>query len=116
MEARLDLTHPLGYGYRREALPLLRKNSVFLAAAKSPYATPAVYAAEPLLAGYVSAANQKRLAGSAAVVAQPVGAGLVVAMPDDPNSRGFWYGGNRVFLNAIFYGRTVRAWGDGAEE
>lgn len=116
VEARLDLTHPLGYGYRREALPLLRKNSVYLAAVKSPHATPAVYAAEPLLAGYVSVANQKRLAGGAAVVAQPVGAGLVVAMPDDPNSRGFWYGGNRVFLNAIFYGRTVRAWGDGAEE
>jgi hypothetical protein len=31
----------------------------------------------------------------------------VVALPDDPNFRGFWYGGNRLFFNALFYGRAI---------
>ena len=116
VEARLDRTHPLAYGYHREALPLLRKNTLFLEPATSPYATPAVYTPEPLLAGYMSAENQTKLAGSAAVLALPVGSGLVVALPDDPNFRGFWYGGNRLFLNAIFYGGAVRGWGEDEDD
>jgi hypothetical protein len=116
VEARLDLTHPLAYGFARETLPLLRKNTLFLEPAASPYATPAVYAAEPLLAGYISGENQARLAGSAAAVALPQGAGLVVALPDDPNFRGFWFGGNRLFLNAVFFGGAVRDWGAGEDE
>jgi hypothetical protein len=41
----------------------------------------------------------------------------VVALPDDPNFRGFWYGGNRVFFNAVFFGKTIRPirTGDGGE-
>jgi hypothetical protein len=34
---------------------------------------------------------------------------VVIALPDDPNFRGFWYGGNRVFFNALFYGRAIQA-------
>ncbi len=112
VEARLDLTHPLAYGYARDRLPLLRKNTLWLAPARSPYATPAVYADEPLLAGFVSPENQRRLAGTAAAVAQPTGRGVVVALPDDPNFRGFWRGGQRLFLNAVFFGRTIRALGE----
>ncbi|MDP2137229.1 MAG: hypothetical protein Q8J74_05195, partial [Candidatus Didemnitutus sp.] len=114
----IDPTHPLGYGFSSDRLTLCRANTIILKAAKSPYETPAVYTAKPLQAGYASEANQNLIANSAAIVALPTGRGAVVAMPDDPNFRGFWYGGNRVFLNAIFYGdaiRPVRA-GDDFEE
>jgi hypothetical protein len=67
-----------------------------------------VHGNEPLLAGYASAANQKTLAGSAAAVALAMGRGSVVALPDDPNFRGIWHGGNRLFLNAVFHGRAIR--------
>lgn len=114
----IDQTHPLGYGFSSDRLTLCRANTIILKMAKSPYETPAVYTAKPLLAGFATEANQKLIANSAAIVALPTGRGAVVAMAEDPNFRGFWYGGNRVFLNAIFYGdaiRPVRA-GDDFEE
>lgn len=115
--ASIDPTHPLGYGFSDERISFFRKNGIFLKHAKSPYETPAVYTAKPLQSGFISEANQAALANTAALVALPVGRGAVVAMPDDPNFRGFWYGGNRVFFNAIFYGSVIRppSGGDGGD-
>jgi hypothetical protein len=109
--ASIDVTHPLGYGFTSDRLTLCRKNTLLLRPAKSPYETPAVYTAHPLQSGFASEANQKAIAHTAALVALTVGRGAVVAMPDDPNFRGFWYGGNRVFFNAVFYGRAIRGGG-----
>ncbi|MBI2514410.1 MAG: zinc carboxypeptidase [Opitutae bacterium] len=116
--ASIDPTHPLGYGFSDERVSFFRKNAIFLKPAKSPYETPAVYTAKPLQSGFISEANQTALANTAALVALAVGRGAVVAMPDDPNFRGFWYGGNRVFFNAIFYGSAIRppGMGDGGDE
>jgi hypothetical protein len=117
--ASIDTTHPLGFGFSDDRLSLVRKNTLLLKPAKSPYETPAVYPARPLQAGFASEANQNAIANTAAIVALPTGRGVVVAMPDDPNFRGFWYGGNRVFFNAIFHGRgirPVRAGGDLEED
>jgi len=116
--AAIDPTHPLGYGFSDDRLSLFRKNTIILKPAKSAYETPVVYTAQPLQSGFASRENIALIANSAAVVALPTGRGAVVAMPDDPNFRGFWYGGNRVFFNAIFYGRAIkaiRAGDDGAE-
>lgn len=109
--ASIDVTHPLGYGFRSSRLALCRTSTRVMQRTKSPYDTPIVYTAEPLLSGYASAANQQAIADSAAAVAVPVGRGAVVALVDDVNFRGFWYGGNRVFFNAIFHGRSIRAAG-----
>lgn len=106
--ASIDVTHPLGYGFTSDRLSVVRKNTIVLRPAKSPYETPAVYPAKPLQAGFASEANQAAIANSAAIVALPTGRGAVVALADDPNFRGFWYGGNRVFFNAIFMGRAIR--------
>jgi hypothetical protein len=103
----VDTTHPLGFGFNGERLTLCRANTIVLKPAKSPYHTPVVYTAKPLLGGFASEANQQNVANMAAAVALPVDRGAVVAMPDDPNFRGFWYGGNRLFFNAVFYGRAI---------
>jgi hypothetical protein len=108
-ETTVDHTHPLGYGYAPgKKLPLFRMGTLFMKPAKSPYETPVVYTEKPLLTGYVSEQNLKAVAESAAAIAHPVGAGVIVAMPDSPNFRGTWYGGNKLFLNAIFFGKTIR--------
>ena len=44
----------------------------------------------------------------AGVIATPNGSGVVVLMTDNPNFRGYWYGGNKLFLNAIFFGPVIR--------
>jgi hypothetical protein len=67
-----------------------------------------VYTEKPLLAGYASTANQQAIAQSAGVIATPSGAGVVVLMTDNPNFRGYWYGGNKLFLNALFFGSVIQ--------
>lgn len=107
-EVSVDRTHPLGYGFNRDTLSVIRTGTAVLKPAKSPYETPAVYTAQPRQAGYASPENIARIANSAAIVALPAGRGAVVALTDDPNFRGFWYGGNRVFFNAVFFGAAIR--------
>jgi hypothetical protein len=107
--ASIDVTHPLGFGFNGDRLSLCRANTIILRPSKSPYETPAVYTANPLQSGYASEANQRQIAESAAAVALPIGRGVVIALPDDPNFRGFWYGGNRLFFNALFFGSAIEA-------
>jgi hypothetical protein len=46
-EVDLDITHPLGFGYRASKLPVYKNNLVFLDPSKNPYATVAKYSEKP---------------------------------------------------------------------
>jgi hypothetical protein len=103
----LDLSHPLGYGYRKSELPVLRKGNVFLEVAKNPYATPLVYAEDPLLSGYISDENAALINSSASIVVSGSGSGRIIYMADNPNFRAFFYGTSKLFANAIFFGHII---------
>jgi hypothetical protein len=62
------------------------------------------YTSEPLLSGYVSEERLEQLRGSAAALADELGRGTVTLIMDDPDFRGFWYGTDRLLLNAVFFG------------
>ncbi|MEZ4965456.1 MAG: M14 family metallopeptidase [Saprospiraceae bacterium] len=106
-EAELDLSHPLCFGYERTRLPMFLGDTTFIETAKNPYATPAVFTAAPLLAGYIHAGQKPLVANSAAVVVCGTGRGRIICFAGDPNFRAFWYGTNRLFANAIFWGNLV---------
>jgi len=106
-QATLDVTHPLGYGYREAALPVFRDNTVFLEKLKDPYAAPLRYTERPLLSGYISARNERLLRGTPAAVVTRFGGGNVIGFTDNPNFRAFWYGTNKLFLNALFFGNLI---------
>lgn len=106
-EARLDLTHPLAYGYTRETLPVFRDSTAILEPSDSPYETPVRYTASPLLAGYVSPENLQNLASQPAVIATRLGQGVVIRMVDNPDFRGFWYGTSKLMLNALYFGPVI---------
>ncbi|MEX2381498.1 MAG: M14 metallopeptidase family protein [Opitutales bacterium] len=114
--AQVDATHPLGFGFEEEAVQLFRQGTLFMKPSDNPYSTPVLYDCEPLVSGYVSDENLDRLAGSAAVIADPLGAGVVVLFADNPNFRGYWLGSSRLFLNAVFFGSAVRDISVGDEE
>src|SRR5690625_2720145 len=107
LHASLDLTHPLGYGYNDENLPVFRNSALFMKKAELPYATPLYYAEEPLASGYISEENLEVLSGTAAIVVSDIGSGRVISMTDNPNFRAFWYGTNKLFMNAVFFGQTI---------
>ncbi len=102
--ANLDNTHPLGYGYRTNQIPVYRNSSIFIKPSKDKSQTPVRYTEDPLLGGYISPANLERVKQSASVLVSPVGSGRVVHFIDNPNFRGTWFGTNKLFLNAVFFG------------
>lgn len=106
-EARLDNTHPLGYGYEDRSIAVFRSNKVFLEPSKNPYGTPLQYTANPLLSGYISGENLKLLKNAGDVLAGSIKSGRVIGFTSNPNFRAFWFGTNKLFLNAILFGRTI---------
>ena len=103
----IDLTHPLAYGVEQGEVALFRNSTNFFKPSDNPFNTVVRYSDEPLISGYVSAANLEKLKGSAAVIAQGMGRGAVILMADNPNFRGFWYGQNRLFYNGLFFGSAI---------
>jgi len=106
-EAALDLGHPLTYGMTSETMPLFRNHTTFMKATVNPYAQPIKYTIQPLLSGYVSSKNLEKLAGTPAVSIAKKGKGRMVVFTDNPNFRAFWFGTNKLFLNALFFGNTI---------
>jgi hypothetical protein len=106
-QVKIDVTHPLFYGYKEPMLSVFKDKTSFFDKVKDPYNVPAIYTSDPLVSGYISAKNQKLLKNSPAVVATAYGGGKVIALVDNPNFRAFWYGTNKLFLNAIFFGSNI---------
>jgi hypothetical protein len=107
LRVELDTTHPLGWGYDGEELVLFRQGRQRLRPVDNPYAQVAVYAEEPLAAGYLSDDNAERLAGTPAVSVSRHGRGAVVRIADEPLFRGYWRGGEKLFANALFFSALV---------
>lgn len=108
LRMQLDITHPLGFGYAQDEISVMRRGAQVLRVVDNPYVQAGTYAADPLVAGYLSPRNRERLAGGPALVATRHGAGLVVRMADDYLFRGYWQGTERLFANALFFGSLVR--------
>jgi hypothetical protein len=106
-ETKIDVSHPLAYGYKQEFLPVFKVNNIVFEDTKNAFNTPLMFTEKPLMAGYVHPKNLERIKNSPAAVAQRVGAGQVVSFTDNPNFRAFWYGTNKLFLNAIFFGKSI---------
>ena len=106
-EVELDLTHPLAFGYHRNKMAVFRQGNLFFEPAKNTYATPLVHTADPLLSGYANKNSVDGLKNSAFVVVSGLGSGKVINFADNPNFRAFWFGTNKLFANAIFFGKTI---------
>lgn len=103
----LDITHPIAFGYTSRELPVWRNTSIFLESSKSPFSTVAKYTSNPRLSGYVHPSNLEKIKNTASLVVSRVGQGRAILMVDDPTFRGYWYGTNRLFYNALFFGPLI---------
>ena len=105
LEVDLDLTHPLGFGYRSKKLPVYKNNMIFLSPSKNAYATVAKYTNNPHIDGFITQKNLDTfIKPSASLLVSKIGKGRAVLFADNPNFRGAWYGTNKLFLNALFLG------------
>jgi hypothetical protein len=103
-EATMDLTHPIAYGYTKPNISLFKSNTLFMDRNNSPYTTPVQFTGSPLQAGYLHRRFSPLAPNAAAVNINALGRGRVISMTENPNFRAFWFGTNRLLMNAIFFG------------
>lgn len=108
-QTKLDLGHPLAFGFKSDNLPMFRNSSIVMRKPNKPFINVATYTTTPLLAGYTATELQHLIGQSAAVVSHNVGKGKVIAFANNINFRGVWYGTSRLMSNAIFMSGFINA-------
>ncbi|MGB6151087.1 MAG: M14 family metallopeptidase [Pricia sp.] len=106
-EANIDLSHPINFGYKNKTLPLFRNTNIYIEPDKDSYNNPIQYTNNPLMSGYISEENLEMLKNSVPFQVQRTGKGRVVVFTDNTNFRAFWYGTNKLLMNAIFFGNSM---------
>ena len=106
-EVTLDRTHPLAYGMNQTTMPIFRNSELFMKRSSNPFSNPIMYTSDPLMSGYAHSNKLEELKNTPAAGISHVGKGRVIAFTDNPNFRAFWYGTNKLFLNALFFGSTI---------
>ncbi len=106
-QTRLDRSHPINFGYKNNTLPMFRDTNVYIEPSKDSYKNPIQYTNNPLLSGYISEENLELLKNSVPFQVDRMGKGRVIVFTDNTNFRAFWYGTNKLLMNAIFFGQSM---------
>jgi hypothetical protein len=106
-QARIDLSHPLCYGYKKALLPVFKSDATAIKITGNSVNTPVRFTATPLLSGYCTPENIERIKNSAFATVH-TGPGRVISLYDDTNFRAIWFGTSRIFANAVFFGQILR--------
>ena len=111
-ETKLDLTHPINYGYKTDRLPVFKDNEIIQIKAENVAANyPAVYTKSSLLDGYAPKGFVKALDGTPSLGIFGVKRGRIISFYNNANFRGYWLGTNRQFANSLFFGDKIRLGG-----
>jgi hypothetical protein len=107
-ENRLDLTHPISYGFHKEILPVFRNSKIILKKSSNPYTHPLMYTDDPLMAGYISKENYNQIINAPGIGVYPFGRGRIIGYSDNPNFRSFWLGTSKLLINGIFFSDLIQ--------
>ncbi len=108
-EAEADLTHPFMYGYTSNKVAMFKANNIFIQKANGAYSNPLVYGSNPLISGYITRPNLDKLKNSSVMGTAAIGRGRVVGFTENMAFRAFWFGTNKMLMNAIFYAPMISA-------
>ncbi|CAM1347531.1 M14 family metallopeptidase [Tenacibaculum insulae] len=106
-EAKIDRSHPINFGYKNDKVALFRNTRQFIQSDKKSYNNPIQYTNNPLLSGYISEENLKELKNTVPFKVGRLGSGRVLVFTDNTNFRAFWFGTNKLLMNAIFFGKLM---------
>jgi hypothetical protein len=99
-DVQLDSSHPITFGLEQR-IASFKTNRDVLKPSTDAGATVGVYTKEPILSGYVPRDRTTAFEGKAMALSLERGDGRVILMEDSPTFRGFWYGTQRLILNAV---------------
>ncbi|MEQ6124205.1 M14 family metallopeptidase [Pseudotenacibaculum sp. MALMAid0570] len=106
-QANIDRSHPVNFGYKNDKIAMFRNTTVFIKPDKKSYNNPIQYTSNPLLSGYISKENSKVIKNTLPFKVQRMGRGRVMIFTDNTNFRAFWYGTNKLLMNAVFFGNQM---------
>ncbi|WP_437824026.1 M14 family metallopeptidase [Tenacibaculum mesophilum] len=106
-EAKIDRSHPINFGYKNDKIALFRNTKQFIQPDAKSFNNPIQYTSNPLLSGYISKENLKELKNTVPFKAGRLGSGRVIVFTDNTNFRGFWFGTNKLLINAVFFGKLM---------
>ena len=107
-EAEIDRTHPISFGYNDTKIALFRNTTIFIKPDSiGTYKSALQYTKNPLLSGYISKENLKKLGNTLPFKTANMGKGKVIVFTDNTNFRAFWYGTNKLLMNAIYFGKMM---------
>ena len=102
-EAKLDLSHPINFGYKNKNISLFRNTTIFMDQDNISYNNPIIYTENPLLSGYISKENLEIIKSTVPFKTGAYKKGQVTCFSDNTNFRAFWYGTNKLLMNAIYF-------------
>lgn len=104
---KVDLSHPLLYGYNDDKLAIFRNSNLMLEADDLSFNNPIQYTESPLLSGYINKENLELIKGTVPFKHNRYGRGHVIIFTDNTNFRAFWLGTFKLFLNSIFFSDQI---------
>jgi len=107
LKAKLDITHPLCYGYTENTLAMFKRRSTVAKTLGEKYLEPVSFTHEPYMSGWISPENLERVKDAPVLSIQKLGRGKLISFHEEMNFRGFWLGTQKLFMNAIFFGTIV---------
>jgi len=106
VRVKLDISHPLGFGYDTSIAVFKTSRAVFELSGKGY--NVGIYAKSPRLSGYMSKENEKKLEDTPFLIHEQLGSGNIILFADDPNFRLFWESLNKIFLNSVLLMPSIR--------
>lgn len=102
-EVEFDQTHPLAY-HLPKRMGVFRESNEFIVPSTTAGANVARFTSTPVMAGYISPEVEGMIDRGGVILARRQGAGSVIVIDANPHFRTFFYGSNRILMNAIFFG------------
>jgi len=106
--ADVDLSHPLMFGYEDNDLPLFKTTNMVMKPSIDTFTEVATYQAKPLVAGYTADELQKLIGKTTAIVAKPIGKGVVIGFVDNIHFRGYWDGTSKLMANSLYMSPLIK--------
>ena len=104
----LDLSHPINYGFYKNNLSVFRNTNIYIENDSLSFNNPIKYTnSNTLISGYISKENLKSINNARPFANFKVKKGNINIFSDNTNFRGFWYGTNKLMMNAIFFANIM---------
>lgn len=106
-ETKIDVSHPLCYGYTDAKLPVFKTSTTVANSFNKKYVEPVKFTNNPYVSGWTSAANIERIKNAPVVSVESIGRGKLINYYDNMNFRGTWIGTAKLFSNSVFFGSVI---------